>query len=480
MKHVRMCSHCASIALYFAFLVVSICWSPVSLAAPEYRSFYGPYGSSLQAVAAFSDGSIAGLGHYNTSSGGADAALLLFDPTGNLSVSTAWGGSGSDSIETGLFTASGDILMGGMTDSFGVPAESQLLMRISNAGTLQWGRTMSFTAAASLSAMARTSTGDIYTCGTLQSTPGPMPIYFTVSRLSESGALQWCTALDDGYFNFWASSIAATTDGGCIASGSIGSTGIENLVVFKFLADGSLDWRQYMSAPFYMDGISIHEVTDGFIIGVKTLSLESNLCLVKLDSSGGLVWARAYSETGSLVNLNSLVETGDGGYTGTGMIMEDGSSDSQSLIFQTSLTGALEWAYRIGDQLDGDTDTGYGLTVLPSGEIAIAGYRQVYAPLRGEMLLIRTRADGVVPGCDRVEPVVLTSTDVTSDLYVYTRTVTAGSITPTVTDVTASMVMQTMDLTEIVHCNGIDVPALSGVGVFILLILTGLLIRTNR
>lgn len=96
------------------------------------------------------------------------------------------------------------------------------------------------------------------------------------------------------------------------------------------------------------------------------------------------------------------------------------------------------------------------------------------------MLLIRTRSDGVIPGCNLIEPVSLIETDITSEISVYTWNVTVSSMTPTVTDVTASMVMQEMDLTQTVHCNGILVPALSGAGLLLLLILTGMLIRKNR
>lgn len=478
MKKIHAGFQRSTAVLFSATMVFSICWSPCSLAAPEFISLYGPGDCSLEEVAASGDGSIAGVGVYDTPSASSDAAILLFDPAGNLSVSTAWGGSGSDGFGTALFTDSGDILCGGSTTSFGVPVTSQLLMRISNEGSPQWAHTLMLPTDSGLSGIDRSPAGDFFTCGGMMGTPLPMDII--VSRISDSGVVQWCTALHNWYFSLWVRCIEATSDGGCIITGSTGSTGSEYLVIFKFLPDGSLDWSRFMGFTSYIGGVSIHEVTDGFMMGVIMFYPASSSGLVKLNSSGELVWARAYSQSESPVLLNCLSATGDGGYAGAGMILVDGSSSIyECLIFRTSATGTLEWAYRIGDQLDGD-DIGNGMAVLPSGEIAIAGYRKVYTPIRSEMLMIRTRSDGVIPGCDLIEPISLIETDITSEIGVYTRNVTVSSMTPTVTDVTASIVMQAMDLTETVHCNGILVPALSGAGLLVLLILTGILIRKNR
>lgn len=448
-------------------------------AAAEYASYSGPDAALFTDIAMHSDGRIVGFGEYNTTGGGIDFGVVGFDQQGTVTAATAAGGSGQDRVTCGLITQAGDLICGGYTMSFGLPYSSQMLVRFTDTGALQWARTVQFEEASKISGITRASGSDFFLCGQLEE----IPKNIIVSRHTDSGTPMWCTILDDWYFSLWAECITPTLDDGCIVSGTMGSTGMENLVIFKLAADGSLDWHQHISAPFYLSGVFVHEISGSYIIGGRILDVEDMLSaffLLKLSAGGEVDWAFRYDRTDSNLWLESMIVTTDGKYVGTGSVYDEADDCGQCLLFKLSDSGTLEWATRIGESLNDTDEIGTGAAVLPESQIAVTGERHLPSSPFLEMLVVRTGADGTIPYCDQAVPVSITATDITSLLTPYARDVTVYSHSPTVIDVTPLIDTQDMILTKTVFCNGVNVPALSRIGLLIILIgISGIIRRKH-
>ncbi|MBN1296061.1 hypothetical protein JXA80_04725 [bacterium] len=449
-------------------------------ASGEYTSYSAPDTSRFVGAAAYPDGRFVGFAECRTGAGNVDFGMIGFNQAGTLTTAVAAGGAGSDRVTCGSIMLSGDVISGGITNSFALPYMSQILIRLSDAGMVQSARTMVFDGESAIRGLAPAADGGFVTCGWTMVPPMMILKDATVSRFSESGVLQWCTIFDDGYFSLWLTGIAPTSDGGCIVSGTMGSTGMENLVVFKLAGDGSLDWHRHMGAPFYMDGIFIQETGGSYMIASTILDVPTAFLFMKMTATGDLEWAYRYNLPDGAIWLESMAMSADGTFIGTGSSYLDDPDTDQCLVFRLSSGGAVEWGCRVGEPGDDEINAGTGIAALPENQIGVSGYRQRSSPLAIDMLVIRLESDGTIPYCDTVFPVAFTVTDVTSDLTPFTRDVTVTSSSPAVTDVTSLIMQQNLMLTQTVFCNGLNVPAASRVGWVIILMSIGCLIARKK
>ena len=92
--------------------------------------------------------------------------------------------------------------------------------------------------------------------------------------------------------------------------------------------------------------------------------------------------------------------------------------------------------------------------------------------------MIRTDQDGIIPGCDRIQPVILNSIDVTSEINSYFRDVTVSDITGIYHDVTQEMVEESAEVTVNTLCEPLTLPAMNPWGV--IMCFTGLFWALKR
>jgi len=120
-----------------------------------------------------------------------------------------------------------------------------------------------------------------------------------VVKFDTNGNVAWAKTLGGtGYDRFY--SIINSTDGGVVVAGHTNSFGAGNndMYVAKFDSVGNLKWNRTIGDTGNDYANSIVQTSDGgYLIGGYTTSFSSygELYIVKLDSSGNLNWAKAYS-----------------------------------------------------------------------------------------------------------------------------------------------------------------------------------------
>lgn len=185
-----------------------------------------------------------------------------------------------------------------------------------------------------------TTDGNVITCGRIQYGSGKQNLLLTKLN-STDGTVIWCRAYGDSTY-FHGTSVVATSDGGFLAGGQIGS--YDDIVLFRTDNLGNLHWAKRYGTTSGEEIRSIVETSDGgFLLSGSTGSIASggftngDAILVKIDSSGNVQWANRYGGTWADI-FQRAKETLDG-YIATGSSMEPTTSTSNILLVKTDLNG---------------------------------------------------------------------------------------------------------------------------------------------
>jgi hypothetical protein len=210
-----------------------------------------------------------------------------------------------------------------------------------------------------------------------------------IVKVDSSGKVQWA---DDLLFatspsspppKTWPFDVQQTSDGGFVLVGYATAPGsIYNPWIAKLSSTGQLQWTHLFvdSNSYYSSANSVRQTADGgyLVGGVVTYSItpsysESEITVVKLDSTGTLVWQHNYA-AGEDAYLQSLALTSDGGAIVSGTIYTQASTNNYPLLLKLDSTGKVQFAQTIlptGDISDLNME---GVQQTTDGGYAFAGY----------------------------------------------------------------------------------------------------------
>ena len=117
-----------------------------------------------------------------------------------------------------------------------------------------------------------------------------------------------------GASNDNASDIAVTDDGGYIFTGSSSTFGTYDLYVVKTDSNGDTLWsKSYYNSSIESNGASIAQAADGGYVITGEAFMTTGIPLIKLDSSGNVVWMLLYSDSGHSIG-KKVIAIDDGGF----------------------------------------------------------------------------------------------------------------------------------------------------------------------
>ena len=213
-------------------------------------------------------------------------------------------------------------------------------------------------------------------------------------KLDEQGNVLWgkaygTTGLQDGY------TVQQTSDSGFVVLGrSIGGFGGNDICVIKTDQDGDVQWKQVYGGRESEIGRTIQQTSDNsYVIAGATSSfgtaVNGNSCIIKLDSTGGIVWSKTYGGDSTSM-ASSFQETLNGDYVMSGTARHsDQNILAAYLIKMDPTTGDVKWEKQYRHSNGSDA---YSVVETFDGGYIMAGGKAGVTD--GNAILIKTDSEG--------------------------------------------------------------------------------------
>ncbi len=224
-------------------------------------------------------------------------------------------------------------------------------------------------------------------------------------KTDASGDTLWTQTYGDSLWDE-GRSVQQTIDEGYVIAGCTWSFGSGNSDVYLIKTDSSGDtlWTRTYGGAYEDVGYSVQQTTDeGYIIAGCTNCWGdgSDVFLIKIDSSGDTLWTRTYGGTYEDVG-NSVQQTfPDSGYIIAGYTTSFGSGEQDVYLIKTDSLGDTLWTRIYGGT---SSDVGESVQQTEHGGYIIAGFTESFGVGFKDVYLIKTDPDGMVGILDNKPP----------------------------------------------------------------------------
>ncbi|MEO0141407.1 MAG: hypothetical protein ABIM88_07680 [candidate division WOR-3 bacterium] len=197
----------------------------------------------------------------------------------------------------------------------------------------------------------------------------------------------------------YAYSLIRTGDRGFALVGATysGGAGGADLLVIRLDSIGNIVWAKAYGGPGNDLGYSVAEMPDGglAIVG-ETRSFGSgglDILVIRTDPTGNILWARTYG--GPLDDqAQSVIVTADSGFAITGISRSYGAGNGDCILLRLNSNGALSWARAYGGS---GLDLGASIIESSDGGFLVAGYAFVGGlDEQADIMVIKTNSSGGV------------------------------------------------------------------------------------
>jgi hypothetical protein len=234
--------------------------------------------------------------------------------------------------------------------------------------------------------------GYVVVGGTSSFGAGGVDIY--VVKLDSGGNVQWTKTIGGSYYDI-AYSIVQSSDGGYIVAGGTESFGAgkADIFVVKLDSSGNVVWAKTIGGSKGDRARSIIQSSDGgYVIVGGTESFgagKADISVVKLDSSGNVVWTKTIGDGGA----SSIIQSSDGGYVVAGGTQSFGAGGWDIYVVKLDSSGNVQWAKTIGG-----SDWDYANSIIQSsdGGYVVVGSTRSFGAGYDDMYVVKMDSSGNV------------------------------------------------------------------------------------
>jgi uncharacterized delta-60 repeat protein len=193
-------------------------------------------------------------------------------------------------------------------------------------------------------------------------------------------------------------SIIQSSDGGYAIAGYTSSFGAggRDIYVVKLDSAGNVQWTKTIGGSNDDEARSIIQSSDGgyAVAGytIDTVSWDSDIYIVKLDSAGNVEWTETIGGN-SWDEARSIIQSSDGGYAVAGYTIDTVSWDSDIYIVKLDSAGNVEWTETIGGN---SWDEARSIIQSSDGGYAVAGYTSSFGAGGADFYVVKLDSAGNV------------------------------------------------------------------------------------
>ncbi|MEO0181237.1 MAG: hypothetical protein ABIM74_05200 [candidate division WOR-3 bacterium] len=287
--------------------------------------------------------------------------------------SKTYGGGNHERAYSLLRTSDGAYALCGYTASYGFGDNDIMLIKVNSSGSLSWARAFGGYGRDEGCSMIQLPTGDYVISGHTRSF-GDANGDAIVMCVNSSGNLSWAktfggSALDEAY------AIARTSDGGFAVVGATRSSGAgeEDAFLVKLNSSGDILWAKTIGTTTYDYGYSVCEASDNGIVlagYIYRSGGSDDILVMKTDAVGNLLWAKSIGGT-SYDYAYSVIPTSDGGLAVAGYTGSWGAGGADAILIKLTSGGSLSWTRVIGGS---GWDEARTVIQTSDGAFLISGY----------------------------------------------------------------------------------------------------------
>ena len=308
---------------------------------------------------------------------------------------------------------------------FGCPATGQtgcaLIVKLDSNANVQWSNDLQFSTTCSAGPLTwpfdlqSTTDGGYVVAGY---TYAPTCSYSAfVAKLSSMGQIQWQHVFVDPNSQYSAAySVRQTPDGGYVAVGELyyyvsSSTVTTQILVIKLGSTGTLVWQHgyTIGTDSYAESLAL--TSDGGFIVSGSVSIttgssySSSVLLLKLDSTGNPQFAKTYAPSGSISDLaiTGVQQTSDGGYAFSGYYFQNTVYDERAWLVKTDSMGKVQWDKTYGADVQYSYRKFYSFQQTSDGGFIAAGSTNQFNGGDSSLWLVKTDSNGNISGCNDVQ-----------------------------------------------------------------------------
>ena len=309
-----------------------------------------------------------------------------------------FGGTEYDEANSVVYTNSGEFIVAGYTQSYGLGRWGNAYIFKADAdGDSVWSHNYGWDGLDVFADLVNSSDGNFVATG-FTDTPNDFENIYLV-KVDAAGNLLWEKNFG-GSQKEVAQSLINADDGGLIITGVTKSfsVGEEDLFIFKTNVDGDSLWFKTYGTTGNDGGYGISNTSDGGYIITGQYNW-SDLWLLKLDENGDTLWTKVFGGTNFDEGI-SVIETEDNGFIVCGHTSSFGEGELDVYVIKTDSLGNIHWQKTYGGTSYDEgrrilkRDDGY--IVMGSTDSGIAGgfnYYLIWTDTNGDIVQTKTYGD---------------------------------------------------------------------------------------
>jgi len=336
---------------------------------------------------------IAGL-TYSSQTMGWIIWILKLNASGNIVWQRTYGSGYEHNAYSIQQTSDNGYIVAGYTNEFGAGNDDAWILKLDSFGNILWQKTYGGSNHERAYSIQQTSDGGYIVAGYTWSF-GTGNHAAWVLKLDFSGNIIWQKAYS-GDNPQYAYSISQINDGGYIVAGYayVPSAGGSDALIFKLDSEGNIIWQKIYGENKWEYAQSILQTSDGgYIVAGYNFPLATNNpdgLVFKLDPFGNIVWQKIYGGNNPDF-LYSIQQISDGGYIVVGGTSSFGSSNYDAWVIKLDTSGNIVWQKAYGES---ENDFAYYIQQTNDGGYVVAGTTYSFGTNLNDMWVFKIDSEG--------------------------------------------------------------------------------------